>query len=151
MCIRDRSAFNTYCNAAGFVISPAFVAQQPMSSILSDLARIGNSGVIWSDGTLKIIPYADTVVGAFTPDLTVQYDITFDDFIADEGTDPVTVERKRQSDSYNVVRIECLDRSNWYNIAVVEAKDQGAIDLYGLRPMAQISAHAICDLSLIHI
>ena len=143
--LSNLSAFNTYCNAAGFAISPAFVAQQPMSSILSDLARIGNSGVIWSDGTLKIIPYADTVVGAFTPDLTVQYDLTFDDFIADEGADPVTVERKRQSDSYNVVRIECLDRSNWYNIAVVEAKDQGAIDLYGLRPMAQIAAHAICD------
>lgn len=143
--LSNLAQFHSYCAAANFVASPAFVAQQPMAVILKDLARLGNSGVVWSDGKLKIIPYADTVVGAFTPDLTVQYALTFDDFLVDDGEDPIKIERKRQADSYNVVRVECLSRDNQYNISLVEAKDQGAIDLYGLRPMEQISAKAICE------
>lgn len=141
----DLTDFFDYCAAAGFVISPAYVAQQQMSTILSTLAQIGNSGITWSDGLLKFIPYADANVGGYVPDLTVQYSLTYDDFIADRGTDPVKLTRKRQADAYNSVKVECIDRSNQYNTYIAEAKDQWAIDTYGLRPMEQLVAHEICD------
>jgi len=137
--------FSAYCAAAGFLISPALVAQTQMSSLLTALMQIGNTAVYWSDDLLKFKPYADTAVGSYTPDLTVQYHLGYSDFMPDPGVDPVVLDRKRQADAYNSVKIECLDRGNQYNPYVAEAKDQWAIDTYGLRPMEQITAHAICD------
>lgn len=139
------TAFASYCNQAGFVVSPAYVAQRPATQIVADLVRIANSAPVWSDGLLKIIPYADTPVGSYTPDLTIRYDLGYDDFMAGEGEDPVNCVRKRQADAYNVVRVECLDRGNEYNPYVAEAKDQLAIDLYGERILPQIKAQEICD------
>src|SRR5205823_4360735 len=81
----------------------------------------------------------------YTPDLTVRYDLTYSDFLAEAGEDPVKVTRKRQADAFNTVQVECLDRSNAYNPYVAEAKDQWNIDAYGLRPAPVFSAHAICD------
>lgn len=139
------SEFQAYAAAAGFLISPALVAQSQMSSILTALMQVGNTAIFWSDDLLKFKPYADTAVGSYTPDLTVQYHLGYSDFMPDPGTDPVVLDRKRQADAYNSVKIECLDRSNQYNPYIAEAKDQWAIDTFGLRPMEQITAHAICD------
>jgi len=41
--------------------------------------------------------------------------------------------------------LECLDRSNNYNTAIVEAFDQAAIELYGVRRDSSIKARAIVD------
>ena len=142
--ISDWTAFSTYCAEANIAISPAYTAQTAMAETLTKLAQIANTAPVWSEGELKMIPYADETVGAFVPDLTVQYDLTYDDFIA-SGEAPIKVTRKRQADAYNSVQIECLDRGNQYNSKVVEAKDQSSIDTYGLRPMPVISAHEICD------
>ncbi len=146
--LSDLTDFDAYCGQANFLISPAYTAQRPMADMLSELAKIGNSAPVWSDNTLKIIPYADTSVGSYTPDLTVRYNLTDDDFLAGPGEDPVRVIRKRQADAFNQVQIECLDRTNAYNTAIVEAKDQANIDLFGLRPLELIQAHAICDLEV---
>jgi hypothetical protein len=81
----------------------------------------------------------------YTPDLTVRYDLTYDDFLAGPGENPIKVTRKRQADAFNAVQVESLDRSNGYNPYVAEAKDQWNIDVYGLRPAPVFSAHAICD------
>jgi len=86
----------------------------------------------------------DLLVGSYRANVTIQYALTDDDFIAAPGEDPIKVTRKRQADAFNQVQIECLDRANDYNICVVEAKDQWNIDAYGLRPMPLISCHAIC-------
>jgi hypothetical protein len=144
----DLSDFYSYCDQAGFLASPAYTAQRSMGEMLSELAELGNSAVVWSGGVLQIKTYADEAVGSYTPDLTVRYSLTDDDFIAPAGEPPVRIRRKRQSDAFNQVQVECLDRTNQYNPAVVDAKDQAAIDIYGLRPMDPIEAHAICDLSI---
>ena len=93
-------------------------------------------------GPVTCVPDTTTT---FTPDLTPQYSLGYGDFIAGPGEDPVVVERRRQADAFNLVQIECLDRSNDYNIFVAEAKDQASVERYGLRPMPLIKAHEVCD------
>jgi len=146
----DLTNFIDYCAAAGFKLSPAYVSQRPAVDMITELAMLCNSAPFWSGSVLKIMPFvSQPVVGAttYTPDMTPQYSLTYDDFIAGEGEAPVKVSRRRNADAFNSVQIECLDRSGDYNTAVIEAKDQTSIDLFGLRPMPMISAHAICDLT----
>lgn len=156
------SVFSNFCNASNLLVSPNYKEQRPASELISDLAKIGNSALVWSEGNLKVIPYGDSVVSfqpyvfsgcscvlgpvaTYTPDLTPVYDLTHDDFL---DTPPVKVRRKRPADAFNMVQVKCLDRANDYNIAVVEAKDQAAIDQYGLRTAQMIDAEMICDLSI---
>lgn len=159
--------FRQYCYAANFLVAPAYAEQRPAADILKELAAIANSAVVWSDGLLKIKPYGDETVSyqqnlfnngedccplgdtyTWVPVMTASYDLTYDDFIAEPETDPIRVLRKRQSDAYNVVRVEILDRSNEYNIFVVEAEDLASIEKFGRRPAEQVELHAICDVSI---
>lgn len=162
----DLNNFDQFCAASNFMASPVYSAQQPAAELLKELCLIGNSAPIWSEGVLKIRPYGDANVShtpyqrggfstprvcelgeprSFTPDLTPQYSLGYSDFKTDPGEDPVRVHRKRQSDTFNSVQVEILDRDNDYNILVCEAKDQWNIEAYGLRPAKVVTCHAICD------
>lgn len=162
--------FIEYCYASNFLCSPAYVAQRPAADILTELTQIGNAAIVWTGANvLKVVPYGDLPVSyqgfqpgggpnpdccepgdvyTFTPDLTPAYDLTLDDFIASPGTPPVHVYRKRQSDSFNLIQVECLDRSNSYNVYVAEARDQASIEQYGIKAKDVIALHAICDPSI---
>jgi Putative phage tail protein len=59
--------------------------------------------------------------------------------------DPVHVTRSTPADANNSIQLECLDRSNSYNTAIVETFDQAAIDLYGIRRDSSLKARAIVD------
>src|ERR1700719_2135219 len=61
------------------------------------------------------------------------------------GDDPVRVVRSTPADADNSIQLECLDRSNNYNTAIVESFDQAAIDLYGVRRGSSPKARAIVD------
>src|SRR6185312_9711608 len=58
--------------------------------------------------------------------------------------------RQRPADALNDIRLEFLDRGNQYNAGVVEASDQAAIDLYGLRTERPQQAHLFADLGAAH-
>ncbi|MGH7060968.1 MAG: phage tail protein, partial [Stellaceae bacterium] len=108
----------------------------------------------------------------WTPDTTVIYDLGEDDFIVQESSvgitlgpnpggpalrqgatpitggftdDPVHVTRSSPADADNYVQLECLDRANAYNTTIVDAFDQGSIDLYGVRKDTSLKARAIVD------
>jgi hypothetical protein len=87
---------------------------------------------------------------SYTPDLTVQYQLSTanGDFIAQPGSPPIKITRKRQSDAYNVVQVSCLDRSNDYNKAVVEASDLDSVERFGRRVAPVLQAEMICDLGV---
>jgi hypothetical protein len=112
---------------------------------------------------------------SWTPNTTVQYSLGENDFIVEASTagghggvspgspalrqgagpvtggfaaDPVTVTRSSPADAMNYVALECLDRGYGYNTQIVEAFDQGAVDLYGVRKDTSIKARAICDPAL---
>lgn len=51
-----------YCQAENIVISPSYSSQRSASDIATELALIANSAIVWSEGQLKLIPYADANV-----------------------------------------------------------------------------------------
>ncbi|HEV2100493.1 MAG TPA: phage tail protein, partial [Stellaceae bacterium] len=109
---------------------------------------------------------------AFTPNTTVLYSLSEDDFIVQESSvgtnlgvsagsaalrqgagpitegftdDPVHIVRSTPADANNMIQVECLDRSNSYSTTIVEAFDQASIDLYGVRRDTSQKATAIVD------
>ena len=108
----------------------------------------------------------------YTPNTTPLYSLSEDDFIIQESSvgtnsgvtpggpalrtgaspitggfsdDPVHIARSTPADATNSIQLECLDRSNGYNTAIVEAFDQASIDLYGVRRDSSLKARAIVD------
>ncbi len=84
----------------------------------------------------------------FTPNLTPLFLFTDDDLMQNNqgtNTDPVVVTRKPLHDTYNVVRVEFLDRGNSYNTALAEWTDPLDIAVNGIRVMPNKTFHQICD------
>ena len=81
----------------------------------------------------------------FNPDLTPVYNLTDDDYIYTDSEDPVQVSRVDPYSAYNMQRLEICQRSNYYDATPITVFDQNAIELYGLRIAATLTAHEICD------
>ena len=152
------TVWQAYCLANGLWISPAYNQQSTASSIIDDLGTATNGAPVWSNGQLSMIPYGDQAITAngytYTPPSSPLYSLTDDDFMKNQGTasnsdctDPVLMVRKRPADTINDIKIEALDRTNQYNPAVVESKDQALIDVYGLRSNSTKQLHLFCDLN----
>ncbi|HWF77950.1 MAG TPA: phage tail protein, partial [Caulobacteraceae bacterium] len=100
-------------------------------------------------GLLKFVPYGDTALtangAAYTPNLTPVYSLGDDDYIVKSpGDPPLLTEIEDQSDAYNVVQLEYLDRSNQYNMAIALASDAANVQQYGARRKEPDTAHVIC-------
>lgn len=144
--IGDLSDYAQYTLAADLLISPVFSEQRPTAEILAEISDITNSALVWSEGMLKVVPYADEPVhgngASFLPNTAPLYDLTDDDFIA-VNDPPVRVERKRSADAYNEMAVEFEDRAADYSAGLVQVQDLANIELYGLRPAARLSAKGI--------
>ena len=145
--IADWTQFSNYCVANSFLISPIFDSQSAAAQQMMDVLNTLNVAVFESSGLLHIVPLGDTTLTGngvtYTPNLTPLFDLTDDDFIVSGAEEPVISTRSSPADAYNQLDFECVDRSNNYNVAAVEAKDQNAIELYGLRPASGATAHWI--------
>ena len=144
------SGYVAYCQANGFVLSPALTEQIPASDFLKMMAQCTNSEYVWSQGKLSLVPYGDTAITAngatFTPNITPIYDLNDDDFIVSDSSDaPVLCSRITTADAYNHVQVEYVDRAQDYNVAIAEAKDQADIEAKGLRTRDPVKLHAICE------
>lgn len=132
------------CVANNLLVSPSLTEQARAAEVVAMAARLTNCGPVWSDGKLKMIPFADAAATAngrtYTPDTTPVYDLDDECWL-----EPPIVEIKSPADRYNHVRVEYLDRANQYNVAIAEAKDQADIDQNGLRSMDVVKATWICD------
>lgn len=154
--LADYTEFSTYCKASGLLFSPAYTDQAAAAQMVTDLMQLTNSGIYFSEGLLKIVPYGDATVAGngvtFTPSLTPAGYLGDDDFLVSSDEDPITVKRNAipttvgtSSDAYNQVQIEFVNRANDYQVEIAPAQDQASIDTYGLRPMSVITAHQIAD------
>jgi hypothetical protein len=146
------TTWQTYCKANYLMVSPLEDTQRAGTDFLKDLLEITNSNGVMSAGTYYITPYGDSAVSAngasFSPNLTPLFAFTDDDFMPNsEGTndDPVVMTRKPLTETYNVVRIEYLDRGNSYNTAIAEWTDPLDQALNGIRVMSNKTFHQICD------
>lgn len=144
----DLTAFSNWCVASGTFVSPCYTNQEQAASALKRLLQIGNAGGYYSDDQLKIVPYADQAITGngvtYTPDVTPVYALTDSDFQPNGGQQPVTVSRVDPADAFNEVQLVYQDRNNAYNKVTVEAKDQNAVELYGVRPANLSQADEIC-------
>ena len=107
----------------------------------------------------------------FVPNATSVYDLTDDDFIAGTDADPIVVTRSDPYSASNVVNLEVLSRAptyaagsqiptynqygaqiggypNYYAPTPIQARDQNAIELYGLRVGSTVTAHEICTTAI---
>jgi hypothetical protein len=136
--------YDAYCRAIGLFFSPAYTEQRAAADHMKELTDASNTALVWSEGVLKFIPYGDTAAtgngATFTPDTTPVYNLTDNDFLEE-----VRVSRQANSDAFNRMQVEYLDRSNQYNTALVTVEDQAAIERFGLRPAQVMQAHMICD------
>lgn len=145
--IADLSEFRTYCRAANLLISPAFTEQKPAHEVISDIVEAVNCAVVPSPDGLKIKSYGDTSITGngvtFTPNLEPIYHLTDDDFLDED--EPIKVTRSRDTDAYNHVQVEYINRYNQYNTETVEAKDQANIEMFGLRTEDAKEQHYFCE------
>lgn len=145
--IADLSEFRTYCRAANLLISPAFTEQKAAFETINEIVEAVNCAVVPSPDGLKIRSFGDSSITGngvtFTPDLTPQYHLTDDDFIGDD--EPVRVRRSRDTDAYNHIQVEYINRYNQYNTETAEAKDQANIEMFGLRSEDPVEHHYFCE------
>lgn len=134
------SVYQPYCQAHALAFSPAIADQETANATLTRWLQLTNATAVWSGGRLKIVPYDDGAAAV--------YDLTDDDFIADDGTDPVIVTRTDPYGASNIVMLEALDRANRYSPTTVTARDQGSIEQTGTRSASTITAHELCDLGV---
>ncbi|OUY06994.1 phage tail protein [Acinetobacter populi] len=145
--IDDLTEFRSYCTAANLLISPAITEQRPAYEIINEIVEAVNCAVVPSVDGLKIKSYGDAVLSnhgvTYTPDLTAVAHLTDDDFMDED--EPVRVKRSRDTDAYNHVQIEYINRNNQYNTETVEAKDQANIEMYGLRTEDSVKYDFFCE------
>jgi hypothetical protein len=153
-------SYQTYCQAMCLAFSPCLADQETASTTLARWLQLTNATAIWSGGRLKIKPFGDASVtgplqggasATFVPNIAPVMDLGDDDFIHDDSNDPLLVARVDPYAAANLLRLEALDRSNQYSATPVEARDQNAIELYGLCVGSTITAHEICDLKIASI
>src|SRR6185437_15802445 len=119
------NSYQAYCMAMGLLTSPYEDTQRQATDFISELLQCTNSQCRLSVGILEIIPYCDATVSAtvagtffsYTPDLTPVFQFTDDDFCPEKDEPPVSLKQTPQSDTYNTVNVEYLDRTNYYNTA----------------------------------
>lgn len=148
------SAFQTYCQAIGFALSPVLSDQETAIEILGRWAKLCNTAITWNGYELKFHPYGpDTITGngvTYVPDFSVRYTLTDSDFISN-GEDPVTFDRVDPADAYNSMSLIIKNRANEYNELPVPWRDQGLVDQYGLRKADDLKAHEITELSMAQV
>ena len=142
--------YQNYCLASGLVLSPLIDEERSASDFLTEVLLATNSTVCWSEGLLKFIPYGDTALTGngktYTPPGAPVYALNDDDFVQDKRGSPVLqVDIEDQTDAYNVVQLEYLDRTNQYNMAIATASDAANVAQYQARRQDPTTVHVICD------
>ena len=156
--VTGAASYATYCQACGFVLSPAMDTQRTAAEWLQDILTATNSEAIWSTGPLgmllKIVPYGDQPISAngttYTPNTTPLYDLGYDDFLgvidstgAHTGNDPITITRTSPEDIKNTVPVEILDRSLLYNANTLQVPEPMDSTLNGMNVDSSQSLHMI--------
>lgn len=146
------SAYQTYCRAMGFGLSPELSDQEQGSSILERWLMLTNSMPVWSGSFLKIIPLGDETITAngvtYVPDIAVRYHLTMDDFQYNSDEDPVRYIRSDTTEAKNAIYLNVSDRNDDYALKPVGAKDQASIEAFGKLQADTIEADEIKSIEM---
>ena len=135
------SNFRSYCANADLLIStPAdATGTSEAQKVVNEIAQLCGAYVFWSNDEYKIVPLADRPVGGWTPDKTIRYDLTADDFIPQNGS-CVTWARKDSTEQYNRFTVEFMNRANSYEKESVTYEDTADIAERGVIQAPTINA-----------
>jgi hypothetical protein len=146
------SAYQTYCRAMGFGISPFIQNQEAGVDILARWMQVTNAAAVWCGYTLKFIPYGDeTVTGngvTYIPPTAAVFAFGDDDYLQDGDKDPVEVNVRDWFEAKNAIAIECRIREYQYNSVPIDWIDQSVSELVGRRQAGTIQAHEICETAM---
>lgn len=135
--------YRKYCAAADLLIStpPDETQSKSARDIINEIATLTNAYVFWSNDTFKIVPLDDRTYAEWTPNRTILYNLTADDFIPQSGGALVTYQRKDSSEVYNQFPVEFINRANGYEKETVSYAVTDDIVDYGLRQASTTQAH----------
>lgn len=136
--------YRKYCKEADLLISsPPDEDAKAAREVVNEIAKLTNAYVFWSNDKMKIVPLADRPVGNWTPNKTVVYDLTADDFLPQTGGALVIYKRKDSSAVYNQFPVEFINRANGYEKESVSYEFTEDIKNYGVRAASVTNAHYI--------
>lgn len=136
--------YRKYCKEADLLISsPPDEDAKAAREVVNEIAKLTNAYVFWSNDKLKIVPLADRPVGSWTPNKTVVYGLTADDFLPQTGGALVIYKRKDSSAVYNQFPVEFINRANGYEKESVSYEFTEDIKNYGVRAASVTNAHYI--------
>ena len=136
--------YRKYCKEADLLISsPPDEDAKAAREVVNEIAKLTNAYVFWSNDKLKIVPLADRPVGNWTPNKTVVYNLTADDFLPQTGGALVIYKRKDSSAVYNQFPVEFINRANGYEKESVSYEFTEDIKNYGVRAASVTNAHYI--------
>lgn len=136
--------YRKYCKEADLLISsPPDEDAKAAREVVNEIAKLTNAYVFWSNDKMKIVPLADRPVGSWTPNKTVVYDLTADDFLPQTGGALVIYKRKDSSAVYNQFPVEFINRANGYEKESVSYEFTEDIKNYGVRAASVTNAHYI--------
>jgi hypothetical protein len=142
-------AFQTYCQAMGFGISPAISDQRPAADDMARWCAELNAAPSWTGYSLQLIPYGDQEITAngvtYVPPTAVAFNLTDDDYYCEAGDDPVRMTRSDPKDAFNIVKMVIRDRANAYNELPVPWQDDNSVARLGRREAEPYDAPDVCD------
>lgn len=149
------SAYQTYCRAMGWGISPFLNNQEQASDVLARWLQITNTAPVWTGYTLKFIPWGDASVTGhgvtYLPPTTGVFAFTDNDYLTEGKTnpaDPVDASLSDWFDASNAIAVEVKDRTQSYDTVPIDVIDQSQNELIGRRYGSTVQAHEICYLPM---
>ncbi len=137
------STYRGYCYDNGFWASPAYESQRSAAEMVTEIADLTNSALVFTQGKLKIIPYGDESSTYYVAPSAPLFDLNDDDYL-DKGQ-PVKFSRVNQSDIYNQMTYEFLDGGGPAGLRfyadTITVQDDASIALWGARPADVKQAH----------
>ena len=142
--IENLDEYRKYCREADLLIStPADADESAVRDVVKEITGLTNAHIFWSNDRYKIVIIEDRPAGSWTPDKTVQYDLTTDDFIPQSDGALVTYQRKDSADIYNRFPVEFSNRANSYEKESVAYQFSEDIANHGLRQANTINARYV--------
>lgn len=134
--------YRSFCAHSNLLISsPPDSSPKQAQAIVNDICKLTNAYFFWSNDRFKIVPAETRPIGGWTPDNTIRYALTSDDFLPQSNGAMVTYTRKDSSEVYNSFPVEFINRANGYEKETVNYQFNDNIRDYGLRQSPTITAH----------
>ena len=142
--INGEDNFRSFCGNADLLISTPADASgtEEAQKIVNEIADLCGAYIFWSNNAYKIVPLSERPVGGWTPDRTIRYDLTPDDFIPQNGS-CVIWSRKDTSEQYNRWTVEYLNRAHAYEKESVTYEDTEDIADRGVKQAPTINARYV--------